>query len=250
MAFHFLTPAPNVYNNSPTSDPLVACIEPDADSNTRICPGNGLLEDMDVGSADLNTSKVFAWNREVSIAFTFPVTQVNQMNLFFYNIPSRGVGLPPAELYWSDTNPTLPENLLSHVIVGNQDLSQDDRTPRNVSLVVTTNQPQSNYRYLRVRFTFPAETSLIEWILLSEVQLCEGAGVYACMRVCDYFFPLLFLLLVKYFSSYGVARWCHHSLTHGWCNWAQYSLEIGFVQAERVEEEEVGWFRRRHGSCL
>ena len=108
VAFHFLTPAPNVYNNSPTSDPLVPCIEPDADSNPRICPGNGLLEDMDFGSADLNTSKVFAWNREVSIAFTFAATQVNQVNLFFYNIPSSGVGLPPAELYWSDTNAALP----------------------------------------------------------------------------------------------------------------------------------------------
>ena len=176
VAFHFLTPAPNVYNNSPTSDPLVACIEPGADSNTRICPGNGLLEDMDLGSADLNTSKVFAWNGEVSIAFTFAATQVSQVNLFFYNIPSSGVGLPPAELYWSDGNPTLPEIPLSHVIVGNQDLSQGDRTLRNVSLVVTTDQAQSNYRYFRVRFTFP-ETGLIDWILLSEVQLCEEAGV-------------------------------------------------------------------------
>ena len=122
-----LTPRPTAYNNSPTSDPLVLCIP--SGNNDLSCPGNGLLEDMDVGSADLNTSKVFAWNREVSIAFTFAATQVNQMNLFFYNIPSSGVGLPPAELYWSDTNPTLPENLLSHVIVGNQDLSQDDRTP-------------------------------------------------------------------------------------------------------------------------
>ena len=184
VAFHFLTPAPNVYNNSPTSDPLVPCIEPDADSNTRICPGNGLLEDMDFGSADLNTSKVFAWNREVSIAFTFAATQVNQVNLFIYNIPSSGVGLPPAELYWSDTNAALPETLLSHVIVGNQDLSQDDRTPQNVSLVVTGDQPQSNYRYLRVRFTFPAETSLIDWILLSEVHFCEEAGVCVCVCVC------------------------------------------------------------------
>ena len=177
VAFHFLTPPPNAYNNSPTSDPLVQCIEPDGNSNTRICPGNGLLEDMDFGSADLDTSKVFAWNREVSIAFTFTATQVNQVNLFFYNIPSSGVGLPPAEFYWSDTDPQLPGNRLSHVIVGNQDLSQNDRTLRNVSLVVTGDQPQNNYRYFRVRFTFPAETSLIDWILLSEVHFCEEAGV-------------------------------------------------------------------------
>ena len=180
-----LTPPPTAYNNSPIRDPLVQCIDGASGSNSLSCQGNGLLEDMDLGSADLNTSKVFAWNREVSIAFTFAATQVSQVNLFFYNIPSSGVGLPPVELYWSSTNPTLPENLLSNVIVGNQDLSQNDRTLRNVSLVVTGDQSQSNYRYLRVRFTFP-ETSLTEWILMSEVQLCEEAGVYACMRACDY----------------------------------------------------------------
>ena len=176
------TPPPSAYNNSPTSDPLVPCVP--GSNNDLSCPGNGLLEDMDLGSADLNTSKVFAWNGEVSIAFTFAaMTQVNQMNLFFYNIPSRGVSLPPAELYWSDNNPRLPGNLLSHVIVGNQDLSQDDGTPRNISLVVTTDQPQGNYRYLRIRFTFP-ETSLIDWILLSEVELCATAGVCVCVCVC------------------------------------------------------------------
>ena len=137
---------------------------------------------MDTGSADLDTSKVFAWNREVSIAFTFATTKVNRVNLFFYNIPSSGIGLPPAELYWGITDALFPENFLSHVIVGNQDLSHDDRTPRNISLVVTTDQNSTqipDYRHFGIRFTF-RETSLIDWILLSEVQLCREAGVCTC----------------------------------------------------------------------
>ena len=175
-------PRPTAYNNSPTSDPLVQCVS--GLDNSYGCQGNGLLTDMDFGSADLNTSKVFAWNREVSIAFAFTATQVNQVNLFFYNIPLSGVSLSPAELYWSDTNPTLPENRLSYVIVGNQDLSQDDSTPRNVSLVVTTDQNDiPDYRLFRIRFTFPG-TSLIDWILLSEVQLCGVAGVCVCVCWC------------------------------------------------------------------
>jgi len=142
------------------------------------------LADNDTGSVDLNTSKVFAWNRnrEVNIAFTNSVaTKVRYVNLFFYNIPSSGIGLPPAELFWSVSNPTNPDIPLSHVIVGNQDLSQDDRTLRNVSLVVTTDNPQAvstDYRFFRVHFTFPTETSLIDWILLSEVQLCGEAGTF------------------------------------------------------------------------
>ena len=67
------------------------------------------------------------------------------------------------------STPSNPNNFLSHVIVGNQDLSQDDRALRNVSLVVTTDQEDNpDYRYLHIRFIFPAETSLIYWILLSE----------------------------------------------------------------------------------
>ena len=166
------------YNNSPT-DLGTGCL---ADSSSFTCRGYVLLGDGDFGSG-LDTSKVVAWNREVSIIIQRTQRtpfRVNQVNLFFYNIPSRGVGLPPVELYWSNNNPVLPENLLSHVIVGNQDLSQDDSTPRNVSFVVTSNV--ANYGYFRIRFTFPAETSLIDWILLSEVQLCEAAGVCVSLR--------------------------------------------------------------------
>ena len=165
-----------MYNNSPTTGPN--CF---LNLGTLSCPGDVVLLDNDTGSAELDTSKVFAWDREANITFTIPPsTKVRHVNLFFYNIPSSRIGLPPAELFWSNT---LREyNPLSHAIVGNQDLSQDDRTLRNVSLVVTTDQDSIlDYKYLRIRFTFPAETSLIDWILLSEVQLCGEAGSYVCI---------------------------------------------------------------------
>ena len=180
---------PTAYNNSPTSF-SASC---SADS-TITCRGFELLGDMDFGSADLDTSKVLAWNREINIVIErTQSTRVNQVNLFFYNIPSSGVGLPPVKLYWSTTSvfPQLPENLLSHVIVGNQDLSQNDSSPRNVSLVVTNN-PQTNYQNFRIHFTFP-ETSLIDWILLSEVQLCGAAGVCVCVCVCVCVYMLVYV---------------------------------------------------------
>ena len=117
--------------------------------------------------------------QRVQCCLCFSATQVNQVNLFFYNIPSSGVGLPVVELYWGDTSQRLAENLLSHVIVENQDLSQDDRTLRSVSLVIRNNT-QTNYESFRICFIFP-ETSLIDRIILSEVQFCEEAGVYVCV---------------------------------------------------------------------
>jgi len=176
---HYITPIPIAYNNSPITGP--GCF---ADGDSLSCPGSILLGDSDTGSAELDASRVFAWDTEVNVAFTTSVaTKVRQVNLFFYNFPSSGIGLPPAELFWSNNNPSNPNNPLSHVIVGNQDLSQDDRTLRNISLVVTTDQDSiTDYRFFRMHFTFQAAINLIDWILLSEVQLCEAAGirVYEC----------------------------------------------------------------------
>jgi len=181
------SPFPVAYNNSPTTDPLCP---PDVGSLS--CQRNTLLVDSDTGSAELDTSRVFAWDREVNIAFTFSPTKVRQVNLLFYNIPSSGIGLSPVGLFWSDFNPLNPDRPLSHVIVGNQDLSRDDGTLRNVSLVVTTDQDNDpsiiNYRYFRIHFTLPAETILIDWILLSEVQLCGEAGM--CVLEATVLHPL------------------------------------------------------------
>ena len=104
---------------------------------------------------------------------------MNHVNVFFYNIPSSGVGLPLVKLYWGDTSQRPAENRLSHVIVGNQDLSQNDKTLRSVSLVITNNT-QTDYKSFRICFIFP-ETSLIDRIILSEIQFCEEAGVYVCV---------------------------------------------------------------------
>ena len=143
MNVYITTPIPIAYNNSPTTGP--DCF---LGGDTLSCPADALLLDNDTGSAELDISTVFAWDREVSIVFILTeATKVRQVNLFFYNIPSSGIGLPPAELFWSDTNVFNPDGPLSHVIVGNQDLSQDDRTLRNVSLVVTT--VTADYRYFR-----------------------------------------------------------------------------------------------------
>jgi len=54
-------------------------------------------------------------------------------------------------------------------------------TLRNVSLVVTTDQNSIEYRFFHIHFTLPAETSLIDWILLSEIQLCGDTGM--CVSV-------------------------------------------------------------------
>ena len=148
------------------------------------CQGNSgnspsLLVDGETGSLDLNVSVVHAWNGDVSIAFTLvDAAEVRQADLYFYNIPSQGIGLPSTEVYWSNTNRNVPANMLRHTVLDNEDLSQDDNGLRRVSLHVTTNSNDvPDFGFFRIQFTMSAQTS-INWLLLSEVNLCETEGMY------------------------------------------------------------------------
>ena len=153
---------------------MTGCI---GDSTALTCGGDGLLGDGDPGSVDLDISNVLAWNETVDILFTLsPSDSVQQVNLFFHNEPQEGVGLPSIiELHWSDINPGVPDNPLDYTILGNQELSQSDERLRNVTLAVTISD-LLDYRYFRVHFAFP-ESSQINTLLLSEVQLCGGSGM-------------------------------------------------------------------------
>ena len=169
-----MTPPPGEYNGTDTT-PMTGCF---GDSASQTCGGDGLLGDGDPGSLDLDISNVLAWSETVDIVFTLPASdRIQQVNYFFHNEPQQGVGLPSIiELHWSANNPIVPnDNPLDYTLLGNQDLSQNDERLRNVTLAVTFSSDIPDYRYLRIHFTFP-ETSQINTLLLSEVQLCGESG--------------------------------------------------------------------------
>ena len=68
--------------NNPTTSICLASAIPIGDSNRE--PTS--LTDL---------SSMFAWNEDVTITMSLgPAVTVRAVNLFFYNIPSMGVGLP------------------------------------------------------------------------------------------------------------------------------------------------------------
>ena len=63
-------------------------------TNTN-CTDTVILGDGDHGTPALNVTAVRAWNKTVRITFRFPSkVRVTGMNLYFYNNPSRNIGLP------------------------------------------------------------------------------------------------------------------------------------------------------------
>ena len=126
------------------------------------CNVTAVLGDGDYGTPALSVTAVHAWNKNVLIVFHFPSkVKVKGMNLYFYNIPSRNIGLP------YDTYLTSSPSFIE----GNQDLSQNDNQLRNVTLI-----PRATliaYRRFSIKFIF-SNKDKIDWLLLTEVELCTS----------------------------------------------------------------------------
>ena len=146
--------------------------------------GNGNREPTSL--TDL--SSTFAWNEDVTITMGLsPAVRVRAVNLFFYNIPSVGIGLPhEIELKWGnvDMNLIFTNNRLGHAVLGNSDLSQEDNTTRNVTIaaIADGSDDETDYQALSITFHF-SDANRIRWMILSEIEICTDQGMYFCFNM-------------------------------------------------------------------
>ena len=130
------------------------------------CNDTAILGDGDYGTPALNVTAVHAWNKTVRIIFHLStVVRVRGINLYFYNIPSRNIGLPYETVLSSSS---------SSFIEGNQELSQNDNQLRNVTLIPRATIESKRFS---IRFNF-SNIDKIDWLLLTEVELCTSGILY------------------------------------------------------------------------
>ncbi len=137
--------------------------------------GGGRLADEVLGTQMLNGTFVgHAWDQTVSIEFIFPsvTTFVTGINLYFYNIPSRGIGLP------YNIRITSQSGSIEHpyLLEGNNILTQENTGLQSVmltpeSLSLSPNNPNDR---LAIMFEFSDNTDRINWLLLTEVEFCTS----------------------------------------------------------------------------
>ena len=115
---------------------------------------------------------VHAWSRSAqSINITYALREhriIRYVNLYFYNIPSRRMGLPTVTPHGGDGDSTMP---LEHYILGNDALTEDDMMRRNVLLILVLNPAT---RFFNLQFDF--ENTDIDWLVLSETSLCQTSN--------------------------------------------------------------------------
>ena len=127
----------------------------------------GRLGDGYHGPQTLSVSAVQAWDRDVRISIKSFFSPIVGINLYFYNIPSRGIGLP----YDISVRDTFTSSDTQFVLEGNQDFRQHDNQLRHITLV-----PQSlNGAFIpEITFTF-SERDHIDWLLLTEMEFCTNS---------------------------------------------------------------------------
>ena len=135
---------------------------------------NGKLVDGDIGptnSISDNLGEFFAFSRYSvdgigRITFNFqPVTPVSRAVIYFFNSPNDSIGLPMISLYGAGSQP------LSYVFDNNDDLKQSDSQLRNISLNL-----QQSTDVVQLYFIF--NTSIIDWLLVSEVKFYNSKLIY------------------------------------------------------------------------
>ena len=179
--FDYRIPIPNLFNGStdngigctPTGEGSLDCFDFNMNTHRLVDGDNGPLHSL----SSTNLHRFLAWNRTqtqpVTLRFGFdPQNQVSSLSsvvLYFFNYPTQRIGLPSVTLRGSFSATGTPF-LISFVYNSNNVLNNNDSQLRNVSLSITSNT--GNIQLLFIDFVFT--NTDIDWILLSEVDICEG----------------------------------------------------------------------------
>ena len=138
------------------------------------------LVDGDTGPlhslSSTNLHRFLAWNRTqtqpVTLRFEFsPVSSLSSVVLYFFNYPTQRIGLPSITLRGSISSSGTPFFAISYFYNNNDVLMNSDSQLRNVSLSITSNTDNIQVLFIDLVFT---NNSDIDWILLSEVDICES----------------------------------------------------------------------------
>ena len=150
--------------------------------NTGLVDGDtGPLVLHSLSSTDLR--RFLAWNRTQTQPFTLsfrfdpenPVSSLSSVVLYFFNYPTQRIGLPSVTLRGSFDDAGMSISSVFYIYENNSDLGNNDSQLRTVTLTITHNTVFMRVLFIDLSFT----NTDIDWILLSEVDICEGITIFS-----------------------------------------------------------------------
>ena len=168
----------------PTSDVLFngGTLESDCHTPTtmddllRLCPiPSRLADNVTEERQEFDSNSFVRFRGDFELVFQFPDTHISLVDIYFYNNPKMGYGLPPVTEAGFSFNNLVTFNAIQVSFANNSHLSQSDDSVTVVSIVVSSDPDDNPYSFLRLSFD-NSSTQLSE-TYISEVKLFNGTGI-------------------------------------------------------------------------
>ncbi len=170
------------------------CYSIAANTDLRICPiPSRLVNNVTLEGEQFDNTKFIGWRGEIVLVFEFLHTHITRVDIYFYNDPSEGYGIPPIkDGRYSFNYPEFENNGIPVPVsfIGNSNFTQTDNSVTVISVAIASDLGDTAYDFLRL--TFGSSSSVINETFISEVKLFSepGGGV-------PYFPPIQFLTEIQ-----------------------------------------------------
>ena len=124
---------------------------------------------------DFDSDNFMGWNKSFYLVFNFgsPNYYITRADIYYYNNPSQGYGLPDIRTHMSENGHSRGFTPVVSTFIDNSEVSQSDDEVQMLSLIVLTKPTEhfrGNQQYFRLHFMF-SSSYLATRTFISEVKL-------------------------------------------------------------------------------
>ena len=148
----------------------------------RLCPiPSRLADDVTEEGQEFDSNSFVRFRGDFELVLRFPDTLISGVDIYFYNNPRMGYGLPPVTKAGFSFNSLITFALVQFSFANNSHLNQSDDSVTVVSIVVSSDPNDSPYSTLSLSFD-NSSTQLSE-TYISEVKLFNGTGIFIIVKI-------------------------------------------------------------------
>ena len=164
------------------------CNTPVGDTDLRNCGvPSRLADNITEEGQEFDSNSFVRFRGDFELIFRFPGSHISLVDIYFYNNPGMGYGLPPVKAGFSFGS-LVNFNDIQVSFADNSHLSQSDDSVTVVSIIVSSDPFEPLYSTLRLSFD-NSSTQLSE-TYISEVKLFNGTGMFCgsfSTMQCDHY---------------------------------------------------------------